>query len=74
MGSATSPIYRITITPQTPTADLPTVINALQAWHDSISALRWPTLLRPLIAPPWWYRNINLLSIAYASRPRLRPD
>src|SRR5688572_31111821 len=20
----------------------------------------------------WWYRNINLLSIAYASRPRLR--
>jgi hypothetical protein len=23
---------------------------------------------------PLWYRNIDLLSIAYASRPRLRPD
>ena len=23
---------------------------------------------------PTWCRNINLLSIAYASRPRLRPD
>jgi hypothetical protein len=34
----------------------------------------WSTLLRPPIAPRWWYRNINLLSIAYASRPRLRPD
>ena len=22
---------------------------------------------------PWWYRNVNLLSIAYAFRPRLRP-
>ena len=22
---------------------------------------------------PWWYRNLNLLSIAYAFRPRLRP-
>ena len=34
----------------------------------------WPTLPRPPIAPHWWYRNINLLSIAYAFRPRLRPD
>ena len=34
----------------------------------------WPTLLRPPFAPFWWYRNINLLSIAYALRPRLRPD
>ena len=33
------------------------------------------TLLRlPLrsLSPPRWYRNINLLSIAYAFRPRLR--
>ena len=34
----------------------------------------WPTLLRPPFALKWWYRNINLLSIAYAFRPRLRPD
>ena len=39
----------------------------------------WPTLLRPPItlAPEGtlitgWYRNINLFSIAYAFRPRLR--
>src|SRR5699024_12442709 len=33
-----------------------------------------PTLLRPPIASndSWWYRNINLLSIAYAYRPQLR--
>ncbi len=32
------------------------------------------TLLRPPFAqtPPWWCRNINLLAIAYAFRPRLR--
>jgi hypothetical protein len=32
------------------------------------------TLLRPRLLQryPWWCRNINLLSIAYASRPRLR--
>ena len=35
---------------------------------------RSPILLRPPITQMivWWYRNINLLSIAYAYRPRLR--
>jgi hypothetical protein len=33
----------------------------------------WPTMLRPPVAPLRWGRNINRLSIAYASRPRLRP-
>src|SRR4029078_10222409 len=39
-----------------------------------IHALCWATLLRPrlLQSRPWWRRNISLLSIAYASRPRLR--
>ena len=64
----------ITITSQAQTVDFPAVFTALRAWHDSISNLRWPTFLRHLITPPRWYRNINLLSIAYASRPRLRPD
>ena len=34
----------------------------------------YPILLRPPIVQTinWWYRNINLLSIAYAFRPRLR--
>ena len=34
----------------------------------------WPTLPRHPFAqtPLWWYRNINLFSIAYAFRPRLR--
>jgi hypothetical protein len=33
-----------------------------------------PTLLRPRLLQrhPWWCRNINLLPITYASRPRLR--
>ena len=31
-----------------------------------------PSLLRPSIAPTEEYRNINLLSIDYAFRPRLR--
>ena len=30
------------------------------------------TLLRPRITPPIRYRNINLFSISYAFRPRLR--
>jgi hypothetical protein len=35
---------------------------------------RSATLLRPRLLQrhPWWCRNINLLSITYASRPRLR--
>ena len=39
----------------------------------------WPTLLRPPITPApegalriRWYRNVNLFSITYAFRPRLR--
>ena len=34
----------------------------------------WPALLRPPVAQTTtrWYRNINLFSIAYAFRPRLR--
>ena len=34
----------------------------------------WPTLLRPRLLQrhPWWCRNINLPSITYAFRPRLR--
>ena len=37
-------------------------------------AAGWSTLLRPPFAqtPPRWCRNINLLPIAYAFRPRLR--
>ena len=60
-------------------ADLPTAFISLQAWHlNPITG--WPTLLRPPIAShpkvhdPTWYGNINPLSIAYAFRPRLRPD
>jgi hypothetical protein len=34
----------------------------------------WSILLRPpaSVTPVWWYRNINLFPINYASRPRLR--
>jgi hypothetical protein len=45
----------------------------LTAWTH-IQQCAYPILLRPPIAQTEkrWYRNINLLSIAYACRPRLR--
>lgn len=49
------------------------LVTGLTAWtHNQLCAC--PILLRPPIAQmvKRWYRNINLLSIAYACRPRLR--
>ena len=54
-------------------ADFPTFQpNCLDAL---IQQRAYPILLRPPITQTevWWYRNINLLSIAYAFQPRLRP-
>ena len=62
-----------TIPLQTPGADLPTPINTLRDWHLN-PLTGWLTMLRPLIAPSKWFRNINRISIAYAFRPRLRAD
>ena len=51
--------------------------------EEALVCLSEPSLLRPPIAlpPPLregceleWYRNINLLSIGFALRLRLRPD
>ena len=49
--------------------------DSLTAWaHISISAHSLSYCVPPLlITVKRWYRNINLLSIAYAFRPRLRP-
>ena len=51
------------------------LISSLTAWTRHIQRRAYPILLRPPIAQTVkrWYRNINLLSIAYAFRPRLRP-
>ena len=38
----------------------------------SLSIDSWASIPRPSITPTEWYRNINLLSIDYAFRPRLR--
>ena len=53
-------------------ADLPTLTPYCLDVHNQQHA--YPILLRPPIAQMVrrWYRNINLLSIAYAYRPRLR--
>src|SRR6476660_6733648 len=41
--------------------------------EPSIPRFGSATLLRPSCGNhPWWYRNINLFSITYAFRPRLR--
>ena len=77
LGSADLPsaYLRLTITPQAREADLPTSVIALQAWTPPKRRSAY------LSASPHrvfgghrWYGNINPLSIAYASRPRLRPD
>jgi hypothetical protein len=66
-------LYGTAIDLQTTGKDFPTPINVLGSWHPN-PVTGWPTLLRPPIAPLWWFRNINRMSIAYAFRPRLRPD
>ncbi len=40
--------------------------------RPTYSAVGSPDFLRPSITPTRWYRNINLSSIDYAFRPRLR--
>ena len=40
--------------------------------RPALSIAGSPDFLRPSIAQTSWYRNINLLSIDYAFRPRLR--
>ena len=47
-----------------------TVINRLPP--PSTQGLTFPQAV--LLSFPGWYRNIHRLSIAYACRPRLRPD
>ena len=51
-------------------------LPALNAYTLSTTTTnRWLAyLVRPPFTPSEWYRNIDRLSIAYASRPRLRPD
>ena len=51
-------------------ADLP--IPHLQTVHGHFYPYRSPFTRRPSIGPRQWRRNINLLSIVYAFRPRLR--
>ena len=53
--------------------DLP--MNSPYTLEPGIPSPGWPTLLRPpfvSLSSTWWYRNINLFSIDYAFRPRLR--
>ena len=51
-------------------ADFP--IPHLQTVHGRFYPYRSPLTRRPSIGPQQWRRNINLLSIVYAFRPRLR--
>jgi hypothetical protein len=66
-------LYGTAITFQALGADFPSPFNTLRAWHPN-PITGWSTMLRPLIAPHRWFWNINQMSIAYAFRPRLRPD
>ena len=51
-------------------ADLP--IPHLATVHGHFYSYRSPYARRPSIGPPRWRRNVDLLSIVYAFRPRLR--
>ncbi len=65
--SLSSSLLRVNSVP-----DLPrTPPYKLEPTHPTVG---WPTLLRPPFAQTLnqWYRNINLFSITYAFRPRLR--
>ena len=59
---------RVVVCPYRVLTTQPTGLNT----HNH--AVCWATLLRPrlLLRHPWRCRNINLLSITYAFRPRLR--
>ena len=46
--------------------------NASHRFRPTFSAVGPPDSLRPSFTPARWYRNINLSSIDYAFRPRLR--
>src|SRR5690606_38174672 len=54
-------------------ADLPTRLIAYPL-PPAQPIAGWPTSLRPPIAPSERFRNVDRMSIAYALRPRLRPD
>jgi len=75
MGSTTSPGPKtelVVTSRRGGPADLPTgPAYGLEPGHPTPG---WPTLLRhPFVQTPTrWCRNINLLSIVYAFRPRLR--
>ena len=47
-------------------------IPHLQTVHGHFYSYRSPYRRRPSIGPPWRRRNVDLLSIVYAFRPRLR--
>ena len=51
-------------------ADLP--IPHLTRSHGHFYSYRSLSKRRPSIGPLWWRRNVDLLSIVYAFRPRLR--
>ena len=42
------------------------------AFYGHFYSYRSPSRRRPSIGPRWWRRNVDLLSIVYAFRPRLR--
>ena len=73
MGSVTLWAYALVITSRPfKETDLP--VSSAYSLKPPIPADGQPTLLRPPITQTAirWYRNINLFSIAYAFRPRLR--
>ena len=51
-------------------ADFP--VPHLQTVHGHFYSYRSPYERRPSLGPPRWRRNVDLLSIVYAFRPRLR--
>ena len=69
-GSTTS-ASRARICGSAQAADFPTALRAYPL-TPTRPIVGWSTYLRPRIAPLGWFRNVDRMSITYASRPRLR--
>ena len=48
------------------------VTPSVAYWHRGPPSVEGVSTVRSAETRRWWYRNINLLSIGYAYRPRLR--
>ena len=65
--------FRSPSQPNIDIADLPTLSASLLGRTQPTVRSTYPSVSPHHSNDSWWYRNLNLLSIAYDFRPQLRP-